>query len=195
MPKDYSLRRTVEPIREPVTVPEAKKQLELLASDNTHDAHLKRLISSAREQVEHDTETALITSTWLLSRHRFPDHEESICIPMRPIQSVSSVTYYDANNQQQTLSPDVYGLDVTRSLLYLKYDQEWPDITEQHDGIAVTFVAGFGENATDVDDDFRHMVLIQTELWFEQRGVLEDDKIHNKVYDRMVRRKLRASYP
>ena len=51
------------PASEPVTLTEAKKQCEIAASDTAHDDHLTLLIQAAREQWEHDTDSAVMEQT------------------------------------------------------------------------------------------------------------------------------------
>lgn len=192
MTTKQSLNRTVGPSSEPVTLVEARDQCEILASDTTHDTKLARYIGAAREQVENDTGYALITQTFTVSRSTFPAGE--ISIPVRPLQSVSGVTYYDADNSQQTLATSVYGLDSTRRLLYLKYNQDWPTITEQHDGIVITCVAGFG-SAANVPSEFKQAILLQVTKWFEHRGDESGNSRFDVAYEAIIRRLLRTSYP
>lgn len=47
------------PTVEPLTLNEAKKQLEIATSDTTHDGQLAQMIQEAREQWEHDTDSVL----------------------------------------------------------------------------------------------------------------------------------------
>ena len=164
-----------------------------MASDTTHDTKLTRFIGAAREQVEADTGYALTTQTFSLSRTRFPDGDE-IKIPVRPVQSISSVTYYDANDTQQTLSTDVYGLNARRRVVYLKYNQSWPNLTERPDGITVTLVAGYGA-AANVPYEFRQAILLQVAKWFEHRGDESKMPAHDTAYERIVKKLLRSSYP
>ena len=192
MTTKYSLNRTVGPSSEPVTLVEARDQCEILASDTTHDVKLARYIGAAREQVENDTGYALTTQTFTVSRSTFPAGE--IAVPIWPIQSVSSITYYDADNSQQTLATSVYGLDTPRRLIHLKYNQDWPTITEQHDGIVVTCVAGFG-SAANVPNEFKQAILLQVTKWFEHRGDESGKSVYDTAYESIIRRLLRTSYP
>lgn len=190
----YVLNRTVAPANEPVTLAEARDQCEIAASDTNHDTKLTRYIETAREQVEHDTGYALITQTYTLSQRTWPDGTDELHIPIRPIQSITSVTYYDTDNAQQTLSTDVYGLDSARRLLYLKYNQQWPAITEQHDGIVTTITAGYG-SASNVPTLFKQAILLQVAKWFMHRGDESNMAAHDTAYERIVKRILRNSYP
>ncbi len=132
MVRNQSLIRLTAPATEPVTVAEAKDHLELLPSDNHHDAKITRTIQMGRERVENDTSCVLITQTYSLRLRDFPEESKPIHIGLRPVSSITDITYYDDSNLQQTLPSSVYGLDAREQLIYLKYDQEWPSYTSQH---------------------------------------------------------------
>lgn len=192
----YSLDRTSGPASEPVTTAEARDQCEIAATVTAHDTKLDRFIAAAREQVETDTEYVCITQTYTLSFSAFPC-EDTIDLPVRPVASISSITYFDSNNTQQTLATTVYGLDAARRVVHLKYDQEWPDITEQHNGIVITFVAGFG-TASNVPSLIKQAMLLQVEKWFVHRGDETGGKavqMYDIAYEALISRILRTSYP
>lgn len=191
----YSLNRTSGPAVEPVSRAEAKKQCELASGVTTHDAAIDDWIIAAREQLEDDTGYACITTTFTLSMSAFPSGNAPIRLPVRPVQSVSSITYYDTADAQQTLATTVYGLDGPRRLVYVKNDQEWPSVNGQHDGIVVTFVAGYGSSASNVPRLLRQAVLLQVAKWFQHRGDESQMPAHDTAYERIVKRLLRSSYP
>lgn len=190
-----SLSRTTGPSVEPVSRAEAKKQLELANADTTHDDAIDDYIIAAREQVEHDTGYSCCTQTFTLSMTEWPTKPAVIRLPVRPIQSVSGITYYDSDNSQQTLATSVYGLDAPRRLIHLKYDQEWPSVTVQHNGIVVTFTAGFGASASTVPRLLRQAILLQVAKWFQHRGDESHMPAHDTAYERIITKIARSSYP
>ena len=172
-----SLNRTTGPASEPVTTAEAKKHLELLSTDSTHDSAIDDFIAAGREQVEHDTGYALITQNHTLSFAEFPSQRwacpsyprlDTTVIPLeiRPIQTIDSITYYDSNNSQQTLATSVYGLNTAQRLCYLKYNQSWPSVTPQYGGIVISMTTGYG-SAANVPNLFKQMILMQVQAWFD----------------------------
>lgn len=187
----YSLIQTIGPASEPVSLAEARDQCEIGASVTAHDTKLNRYMVSAREQVENDTGYALITQTLTLSFTAFPSGS-FFDIPIRPIQSIS-ITYYDASNAQQTLDTAVYQLDKGRRRVYLKHNQSWPAITEQHNGIVVTIVAGYGTEAN-VPRLFKQACLLQVAKWWAHRGDESKMIAHDTAYERIIRR-FAVSYP
>ena len=62
--QDYAARLLTAPALEPVTLAEAKRHANVVASDD--DTLITALIVAARELVEQDTSRALINQTWEL---------------------------------------------------------------------------------------------------------------------------------
>lgn len=159
------LSRTSGPAAEPVSLAEARDQCEIAAAVTAHDTKLTRYIQEARERLETETDYVCIDQTYTLSMQVFPtgsylDDCSIIRLPVYPVQSITSITYYDTDNAQQTLASSVYGLKASNSRVYLKYDQEWPSITEQYDGIVITFVAGFGASSAYVPATLRQVMCL-----------------------------------
>lgn len=193
----YSLSRVTGPATEPISLAEAKDHLEIVSSDTTHDSKIARFISAAREQLEDDTGYVLNTQTYTLSLTHFPINE-SIVLPVMPVQSVESIKYQDLDNTQQTLSTDIYRFSSARRSIGLKYDQEWPFITPEEDGIIIAFTAGFGGSASTVPAICRQAILLQLTKWFVHRG--DEGQVHgrdtyNEAYNSLITRMLRTSYP
>lgn len=184
-------RRTVAPTVEPVTLDEAKKQLELATSDTNHDDHITRLIEQAREQWESDTQEYLLSQTWEL---KFPVFNE-FQFPHRPVSSITSVTYYDSGNSSQTLSTNVYELDTARSQLRLKYQQLFPATAARWDAVTVTYVLGNNTVASTVPSLPKQAMLLLIGYYFDSNRGENDRKYDLQAYEMLVARKLRETYP
>lgn len=196
MTTPYTLFRTSGPSAEPVSLAEARDQCEIAANVTAHDTKLTRYIAAAREQVESDTAYVCLSQTYTVSLHAFPAEDDmSIYLPVRPVQSISSITYYDTNNDQQVLSTSVYGLDQSRRRVFLKYDQEWPSIAEQWNGIVITLVAGYGSSEVNVPRLIKQAILLQVMLSFYDRGELMNRDYYRSAYEATIRKILRTSYP
>lgn len=149
MSKQWSDSLSVAPTIEPVTLDDAKRAADYVGNDRDSDFIL--WIEEARKRVEHDTRTALITQTRLLKLQAFGG--ETIRMDAyAPVQSVSSIAYLDTAGSSQTLATTVYGVDVTTkpAVIYLKNNQDWPDVYDQYLPITITYVAGYGDTAADV---------------------------------------------
>lgn len=181
------------PVAEPVTLAEAKKQLELASSDTAHDAHLALLIQAAREQWEADTDSCCLSQTWKVYAEEFDDDE--IYLPKRPIQSVTHVKYYDASNVQQTLSTSVYSLDDAARAVRLDSLQVWPAVYDRFDAITITFVAGY-TSAAAVPAIHKQAILLLVGKYFENRDMQVNDVIFkDAAYEALVTKFMRSNYP
>lgn len=187
------LNRTSGPASEPLTLVEVRQFCELPPSDTTHDAKLNLWIAAARQKVEEQTAYVLVSQTFTLSFDTFPS-ASTIKIPKFPLQSVGSITYYDSDNAQQTLATTVYGVETGRPPhVYLKYNQDWPTVTEQYSGCVITFTSGFG-TAANVPSFIKQTMLTQIGSWWCDRGDLPEKEWSN-AYDRLWKTLMSPSYP
>lgn len=179
-----SLRRTVPPATEPVTRAQAKanSKIDITAEDDEIDA----MIKEAREELEMATSSAYITQTWVLCLDHFPRPRGSdtyrpngrqIDLKICPVIAVSSIVYLDASGDQQTLSPDVYLVDVASrpAQITLKAGQTWPSTLVQANAVTITFTAGYGDPA-DVPALVKRAIKLRVDHWFKYRGIATDPK-------------------
>lgn len=187
--------KTSGPAAEPVSLTEAKKQVEISGSD--HDAQLTILIQAAREQWEADTQRALIARTLTLKLDSFYEFN----FPILPVASITSVTYYDTGNASQTLSTNIYELDAAENKFRLKVDQDFPSTYGRYDAVTVTFVAGTNADSTTVPALEKQAMLMLVANYFD---VNREDMVgvdmgaatgRISAYERLVRSFQRSSYP
>lgn len=157
------------PATEPVSLTEAK--LHLRVDSTADDSLITALITAAREYVEAFTGRALITQTWDYILDAWPSGDE-IVIPLPPLQSVTSVTYRDSDGNTSTVSSSTYTVDTDsepgRVVLLTGYT--WPSTTLYAvGGVRVRFVAGYGDNASDVPQALRQAMLLLVGHWYENR--------------------------
>lgn len=113
------------PELEPMLLAAAKLQLRM-GSDTTEDAAVTRRIQAARAQGEQYTHRGWLTQTWRYTQDEWADEMQ---LPMAaPLQSITSVKYYDASGVQQTLSSSVYHVDTLSEpgRITLAPLQTWP---------------------------------------------------------------------
>lgn len=174
---------------------EARKQLEIPDSDGQHDEYLGDLIAVATERVEHDTGIVALSSTWTLKLDEWPDVIE---LPIRPVSSVTSITYLDTNGASQTLAASNYELDGDRvtPLIWWAYNVSLPDLRDIQNAVTVTFVAGHATPLA-IPALYKHAVKLAVAQEFEDRtGVnVAAIRLIDNAYERIVRRLQRASYP
>lgn len=150
------------PAAEPITLDQAKAQLRI--TFDQQDDLIRSHIKDARCRCEDHTGRAIITQTWKLTLDRWPcrpnecgANRYAIFLPRPPVQSVTSVKYYDTVGVQQTL---VSGTDyitqisdpVTRICPYP--GTPWPTVKTDYPGaIEVVFVCGYGTVTLDEENN------------------------------------------
>ena len=161
--------QTSAPGTEPVTTAEAKSHMRVDISDD--DTLIGSLITAAREYVEGATRRSLITQTWRLNLDAWPGGNE-ISLPKPPLQSVSALIYLDEDGTQATMSTSMYIVDTDSQpgRIVLAYGESWPSLTlYPANPIQITFVAGFGDAASDVPQHLRQAILMLATHWYENR--------------------------
>jgi len=200
----YSNKRTTDPASEPVTKAELDAHLR---GDGVLEANeadlLDSLILAAREYVEEFTRRALITQSWTLVMDAWPQakgdnlgwwdgvREGSISsgtqgfveLPIGQLQSVTSVTTYDNDNSSTVFASSNYFLDTnaTPGQLILNTGTVWPVFTRTRNGIEIEYVAGYGDNATDVPGALRQAVKQLAAHWYENRELVKTQSDQNQA--------------
>lgn len=182
---------TTPPAIEPLTISQAKKQVEVSEGDTAHDEHLSELIVAAREQWEEDTDSYCLTQTLQIQTDRFCDE---LRLAGRPIQSIASISYYDTGNSLQTLSTDIYNLDKRRRLIHRQYSKSWPATVARWDAVTVNYVVGFTDPAFVPQIAKQAMLLLVAYYFNANRG--DNDRPNDlAAYEKLVVKYMRDSYP
>jgi uncharacterized phiE125 gp8 family phage protein len=170
----------VPPVIEPVTLAEAKAQCRVDGTDE--DALITALISAAREYCEGRDWLAYLTQTIECWFDDWP-HADEIELPRPPLQSVTSVEYYDVNDVKYTLSPTVYAVDTVSlpGLVHLKYLQTWPIVNlRDYNAICVTYKAGWTGTAY-LPQVVKQACLLLIGHWFENREATISGTTHRSI--------------
>lgn len=135
------------PVSEPITLAEAKLHLKIETTDTVEDTMITMYIKAAREMVEEYTRRALLAQTWELQLDSFSEMEYSL--EKTPVQSITSVKYYDANEVEQTLDVSYYTLDQgdEPNKILLAYNKTWPENRGFTNDVKIRFVAGYASAA------------------------------------------------
>lgn len=140
--------RQAEPSIEPLTADDVRNHSRI--DDTIGDAELEAYIKAARYYVEGVLNRQLISATYKLYLDAFPGEIE---LPMPPLQSITSIEYIDTDGTEQTVTSTVYQVDTNSEpgRVKLDYLKTWPSIRGgDYDSVTVTFVAGYGDAATDI---------------------------------------------
>lgn len=163
-----NLHRSVAPTSEPLTTTEAKAHLRVTISDD--NTLIDALVVAAREYVEDVCSVAIFTQTWQLWLDGWPQGN-ALRLPRPPLQTVSSVKYYDAADTEYTLASTEYMVDATSwpARLVLRDAASWPGVTLRPvNGVLVTFVAGWSTTAA-IPQALKQAMLLLLGHWYENR--------------------------
>lgn len=186
----YQAELVTGPTAEPLTLAEAKKQLEISSSDSTHDVQLQGMIQEARQQWEKDTDTVCCYQTW---RMRTNVMKDGFRLRKRPIQSITSIQYYDSGNTLQTWNTSQYSLYVDQ--IKLGYQVTIPAVSDRWDAWTITYRLGYSQDATSVPAVAKRAMLLLIGYYFDaNRG--DNDRLHDmKAYEALVAKYSRSDYP
>lgn len=163
-----NLKQTSAPSVEPVTTTDQKSWMRVDASDE--DTLIGSLAAASRAYFEMGTNRQLITATWEYKITNFPAGE--ITLPISPVQSVTSITYVDNDDATQTWTASDYVVDTSNLPCRIRTaaNKDYPSDNrgEPYD-ITITFVAGYGDAASDVPDGCKTAIKMLAANWFENR--------------------------
>lgn len=173
------LTRTVDPAAL-ISTADAKAFLRVDISDD--DTLIGDLVGAAAAHLDGKDGIlgrALLSQTWTLRLDDFPcetwdDPYAGIRVPLPPLQSVSSITYLDGNGDSQTLATSVYAVDTASEpgIISLKSGQSWPSVQDVRNAITITFVAGYGDAASDLPRNLRLAAQQLVAAWYDNRSAV-----------------------
>lgn len=153
----------------PITLAEAKLHCRVDSTDD--DALIEALITAATEMCEQQTGRAIMAQTWELTLDAFPDAFELTRVP---VQSVTSLKYYDADGVQQTLSNTLYSLDTADEYgwgyVVPVYAGAWPTSRDQINAVALRYVAGYADAAS-VPEGLKQWIKLMLSTMYDNREV------------------------
>lgn len=173
------------PTQEPLTLEEAKLHLRVDHTDD--DAYIAMLIITARNMVENHTGRALLTQTWDYTLSDFP-RRGFITLPLAPLQSVTSITYYDTAGAGTVYGTSNYQVDAygAPGRVALGYGLSWPSTTlRTANGVVIRFVAGYASTGA-VPQDIKHAMLLIIGHFYENREDTTTASVGNKAIERGV---------
>lgn len=160
--------RTVAPANPLLSVAEAKSHLRVDHSDD--DTYIADLVLAAQGWLDGFGGVlgrALINQTW---QEQLAGFAPRIPLLVGPVQSIINITYFDADETEQTLSTDVYRLlGGGRDYLVEKSGQVWPSTYARDDAVTITYVAGYGAAANAVPAQIRQAARFLVGHWYEHR--------------------------
>lgn len=171
------------PAEEPVTTAEAKAYLAV--DHSADDALIASLITAARQEAEAQAARSFVTQTRDLVLQAWPC-DGVIRLEHPPVQSVTSITYYDEDNAAATMpSADYYTvLDTLPPVVALAKNADWPDATLRDVApIRVRYVAGYGAAAA-APARYKTLILALVAIAYENRDGIGTGQSNNAEQQR-----------
>ena len=167
---------SVAPTLEPITADEVKTHLRIMTSDD--DGYINDLIKVVRKKVEYDLRRALTTQTWIMYLDNFPGSGNLIRIPYPPLQSITTIKYYDTANAQQTWSSDEYEVDIYSEPARVGEvsGYTWPSTYDRMNAVEITFLAGYGATAATVPWTVKQAMFLLCGHYYENREATTDGR-------------------
>ncbi len=172
--------RTIAPAEPLLSLADVKAHLRVDHSDE--DMLISSLVDAAASHIDGYSGIlgrALVTQTWAVE---FPTFLNRLDIPLGPVQS-ATIQYYDSTNTQQTLATSVYAVlsDGLGPYVGLKYNQQWPQTYTRDDAVKITWVAGYGVNASSVPAAIRAAMLLLIGHWYANREAVNVGNITSEL--------------
>jgi uncharacterized phiE125 gp8 family phage protein len=165
-----SYQITSQPATEPISTAEAKAHLRVDFADE--DTYIDTLIATARKYCEQYTNRVFITQTWRQNEDCFTN---PIYLKVNPVQSLTSLKYYDTNESQQTLTDSSANFQkdflsdnakITEGLT-----NAFPSIGDTINPIEIITVCGYGA-ASAVPEDIKHAIKLMVSHLYENREMV-----------------------
>lgn len=161
------------PTTEPITLADAKQQARITQPND--ETIITEYIAAAREQAEEYMNRGLVTQTWQLTLDWWYD---VMYLPRAaPLQSVTTVQYYDTTGTLQTLAASVYDVDLVSrpGRVVLKPNQVWPALqsTPYTPRVIITYVIGW-TSAASIPERIKQGIRMYVAYLDSDREGLED---------------------
>ncbi|MBF0583302.1 MAG: phage head-tail connector protein [Magnetococcales bacterium] len=156
---------------EPVSLEEAK--LHLRVDGNAEDTAIMMMLSSARQSAELLTGRQLMPATGLFVLDCFPSQasqgDNSIVLPVAPVQSITRIQYADPDGMVQTISSSDYLLLVGEpARIVPRIGLAWPAAATPIGMIQIEFEAGYASE-WDIPAPLKTWILMRTASMYAQR--------------------------
>lgn len=125
----------------PVTLAEVQQHLRLGTLDTAEQAEITLMVDAATEHAEAFCNRGFRSGTKTEQYDEFPSSDTTALVLFADAQSVSSVSYYDTENAEQSYGTTRLVNRGGRSYIYPAFGSEWPtDCGDKPFNITVTYV-------------------------------------------------------
>jgi uncharacterized phiE125 gp8 family phage protein len=195
------IERTTAPVNPAILTTTIEEALRIGSGDDA--VTVADYIDSATNDLETDTDRALITQTWTIKLDRFPSSYydnsirhydwQTIFIPKGVNATVTSFTYQDTDDAEQTLALDTdYTISNTGTEARLEPIDGWPSnvLDTENDVITIVYTVGIGDDTADMPG------WVRMALSLKVKGLYDDcfDKFEQAYNSAICTRKLYFDY-
>lgn len=156
-----------------ITTAECKANMRVDHSDE--DDFISALASAACRAVDARTGKAIGAQTWALSLYGLSS-DAMLRLPVFPATAISSITYYDADDAEQSLTVSDFYLfgDDDGAYIQPKDGTSWPDTMDRPDAVTITFTAGMTPTQT-----MKQAALLLVSHWYENRSATTEEQLRD----------------
>ena len=127
------------------------------------------MIAAARIDCEKETQRAFIRQKWRMTTDEFESC--GLVLPRPRLIEVASLTYYDTDDEQQSVDLDDLWVDsdAEPALVRLATGGSWPATSGRPGGVQIEYYAGYGDGAASVPAAIQQAILHLVAHWYEHR--------------------------
>jgi uncharacterized phiE125 gp8 family phage protein len=155
----------VEDVIEPLSPSQVEEHLYLSEEEQINGIQL--MITAAREKAENFTGRQIVEATCKMYLGKF---YHCIQLTSSPFKELVSIKYFDADNQEQTLSEDDYELN-DKGLFVKVLIADLPATYKRHDAVTIEYKAGYSVFPSSI----QMAMLLMIGEWYEHR----EDSLYN----------------
>ena len=163
-----------------LTTSEAKNYLKIDTSAD--DTLISDMVDAATNYCENYLGQKFITQTIAevfdkIPKPKIGDLFPTLFLTVHPVQSVTSITYTDTNETEQTWNASLYKVDTYRKAARITpaYGEVFPDILAEINSLTVTYVAGYGDASSDVPASIRQAVrLVLSDMYHNRSDFVKE---------------------
>lgn len=174
------LTRETAPATVAFDLDDLKRQLRIDGGDE--GAYLDQIAQVATSFVDGQGALgrAMITQTWA----QWVQNPTTVRVMMTPFQSLTSVKYYDSAGTLQTATVSDFEAIGSGDKVYIRPKDgfTWPNSEDRPDAIKITYVAGYGDDFTDIPETVRHALSLLVTQWFEHRMPVSEKDMREVPY-------------
>lgn len=165
-----------------VTLAQAKENLRVDSPDM--DALITLWIEGIVSSLEHEIGQRLMSQTWRVTLDEFPDE---INLP-HPVISITSVTYLDEDDVEQTLAPAAYRLNAKAYATTITpiNGTVWPATSLERGAVTIECVCGHGATAADTPKNAQLYILAKLVEQFDPATRTERDTVQSAFVERLL---------